>query len=1065
MSIKDVRRSGATNKPTGRNGRARRWLGWLGVLSLSTAGLVGGTAPPATAACAANPVVCENARAGATDWDINGAGDDTIQGFATAISVNVGQQIAFKISTPARSYTIDIYRLGWYGGAGARYVAPVTPSARLPQSQPASCVSDPTTELYDCGNWAVSATWIVPADAVSGIYLARLKRTDVDNGEASHITFVVRDDASSSALLFKTSDATWQAYNTYGGSDFYQGAANGRAYRVSYNRPFATRGENGGRDFLFSNEYPMLRFLERNGYDISYTTDVDTDRRGDLIRNHRVFLSVGHDEYWSGPERANVEAARDAGVHLAFFSGNEVYWRTRLAPSADGTDTADRTLVCYKETWANDKIDPSTEWTGTWRDPRFTPPAVGGGNPENALTGTAYVSNHDDLAIQVPQQQGRNRLWRNTTVATLGTGQTATLAPHTVGYESDEDLDNGFRPAGLIRLSTTTGSTPEYLRDFGNTVTPGTTTHHLTLYRAASGALVFSAGTIQWSWGLDSEHDGTSTTPDVRMQQAVINLLADMDAQPATRMTGLAAAAKSTDTSPPTATVTSPATGTTVANGAQVTVQGTATDAGGGQVAGVEVSTDNGATWHAANGTTAWTYSFYTGGVGGQSVRVRAMDDSANIQPTPATVSLTLTGPSTIFGARVPATPAVNDSAALELGVRFTPQDAGYVTGIRFYKGTGNTGTHTGTLWTSTGAPLATGTFVGETSTGWQKLTFTNPVQVTAGTSYVASYTAPKGHYAADGLAFSAAAFGTSPLRADRSTETAKNGLYQYGSGFPTESYQDSNYYVDVLFVDSETGPPAPVALSPPAGAGTVPVAARPAVTFSKPLNPGSIQFTLRNQANVVVPGAVGYDDASRTVTFSPVSPLTVATTYTATVTAADTLGRPTEAPVTWSFTTDAYAAIYTLFAANATPQVAAANDFSSAELGVRFTPSAAGLVVGVRFYQGPGNTGTHTGSLWSAGGTLLARATFSGETGSGWQTVRFTTPVTVTAGTTYVASYLAPNGQYAETPNFFASPWTNGPLTAPATTNGVYRYGGQGFPTNSYRATNYWVDPLYVPR
>src|SRR5690606_33128382 len=106
---------------------------------------------------------------------------------------------------------------------------------------------------------------------------------------------------------------------------FYSAPVNGRAYRLSYNRPFSTRSGTTARDFLFSTEYPMIRFLERNGYDVTYTTDVDADRRGHLIRNHKVFLSVGHDEYWSGRQRANVEAARDAGVHLAFFSGNEIY--------------------------------------------------------------------------------------------------------------------------------------------------------------------------------------------------------------------------------------------------------------------------------------------------------------------------------------------------------------------------------------------------------------------------------------------------------------------------------------------------------------------------------------------------------------------------------------------------------------------------------------------------------------------------------------------------------------------------------------------------------------------
>src|SRR5204863_9576685 len=123
---------------------------------------------------------------------------------------------------------------------------------------------------------------------------------------------------------------------------------------------------------------------------VSYTSGVDSDRFGNLIRNHKAFLSVGHDEYWSGGQRANVEAARNAGVNLAFFSGNEGFWKTRWETSIDGSGTAYRTLVCYKESKANAKIDPSPIWTGTWRDNRFSPPADGG-RPENALSGTNYM--------------------------------------------------------------------------------------------------------------------------------------------------------------------------------------------------------------------------------------------------------------------------------------------------------------------------------------------------------------------------------------------------------------------------------------------------------------------------------------------------------------------------------------------------------------------------------------------------------------------------------------------------------------------------------------------------
>src|SRR5262249_53508944 len=158
----------------------------------------------------------------------------------------------------------------------------------------------------------------------------------------------VRNDASTAPILLKTSDATWQAYNSYGGNSLYVGATsfpNGHAAKVSYNRPFITRAGGGGggpsEDWLFNSEDPMIKFLERNGFDITYTTDVDMARDASAITpaQHKVIISSGHDEYWSGAERTKFEVARANGVHLAFFSGNEVYWRTRWENSTDASST------------------------------------------------------------------------------------------------------------------------------------------------------------------------------------------------------------------------------------------------------------------------------------------------------------------------------------------------------------------------------------------------------------------------------------------------------------------------------------------------------------------------------------------------------------------------------------------------------------------------------------------------------------------------------------------------------------------------------------------------------
>jgi glucose/arabinose dehydrogenase len=451
--------------------------------------------------------------------------------------------------------------------------------------------------------------------------------------------------------LFQTSDTTWQAYNPYGGNSLYVGAPAGRAYKVSYNRPFTTRADTigGAQSWLFTVDYPMVRWLEANGYDVSYSTGVDSDRRGAELLEHKVFLSVGHDEYWSGNQRANVEAARNAGIDLAFFSGNEIFWKTRWENSIAGTSTAYRTLVSYKETHANAKIDPTAAWTGTWRDPRFSPPADGG-RPENALTGQLFMVNGSrNDPMSVPSAQGKHRFWRNTSIASLAAGQTYTFAAGVLGYEWNETPDTPEMPApaGLQRLSTTTlNVTPLYLQDYGTNYGSGTATHSMTLYKASSGALVFGAGTVNYSWGLDSNHDRPGPAADVRLQQATVNLFADMGVQPSTLQAGLVGAAPSNDHDNPQSTITSPAQGASVQSGTPVTISGTASDTSG-IVTGVDVSTDGGATWKRATGTTSWTFSWTPSGPGSANtsatLKSRAYDDSGNVETPGAGRTVTIT--------------------------------------------------------------------------------------------------------------------------------------------------------------------------------------------------------------------------------------------------------------------------------------------------------------------------------------------------------------------------------------------------------------------------------------
>ncbi len=866
--------------------------------------------PPVT-----NPIVCENSKPGnpASEWDVSGAGESSIQGFTTDISADQGQTVQFKVDTDASSYRLDIYRMGYYGGNGARKVATVLPSAPGPSVQP-ECLSESSTGLIDCGNWAVSASWQVPADAVSGIYFAKLVRMSGPAG-ASHAFFIVRDDDGRSDLLLQTSDTTWHAYNNYGGNSLYTGQPAGRAYKVSYNRPFVTRGLGGGasHSFVFNAEYPMVRWLERNGYHVSYFTGVDTDRRGSELLEHKAFLSVGHDEYWSGNQRSSVEAARAAGVHLAFFSANEVFWKTRWEPAIDGSGASHRTLVSYKETAAGAKIDPNPAWTGTWRDPRFSPPSDGG-RPENALTGTIFTVNGIRTdALQVPAADGKMRFWRNTSVAGLAPGQVATFQDGTLGYEWDEDLDNGSRPTGIVRMSSATYSlSNQYLLDHGSSYGAGVATHHLVLYRHASGALVFGAGTVQWPWGLDASHDHDPTSEDVRMQQATLNLFADMGVQPGSRQANLAASSPSTDSTKPVSTVSSPTNGSAIPSGSQVTVSGTAADSGGGVVGGVEVSVDNGATWHPVNGRESWTYSWVTGAAGTAVIKTRAVDDSGNLEAPGPGVTVTVSGsrtcPCSLWSdATTPVVSSHSDTAAVELGVKFRPDADGFITALRFYKGTTNTGTHTGHLWSASGSLLASATFGGESPTGWQQVALGAPVAVSANTTYVASYHAPNGGYARDTGYFSTA-FINAPLRALADGAEGGNGVYKYGSAgsFPNETFGATNYWVDVVYsaTATDTGAPGVSSTTPAPGASGVAPSTNVAAAFNEAIASSSLAFALKDPANAAVGAVVTYDAGSRTATLNPNADLAQGTTYTASVSASDLVGNAMPAPHTWSFST-----------------------------------------------------------------------------------------------------------------------------------------------------------------
>ena len=233
-----------------------------------------------------------------------------------------------------------------------------------------------------------------------------------------------------------------------------------------------------------------------------------------------------------------------------------------------------------------------------------------------------------------------------------------------------------------------------------SSTTIGGKTHNLSLYKHSSGAWVFGAGTVQWSWGLDEIHDRGNAPADARLQQATINLLADMTIQPATIQSGLTIATASTDVTAPVTTIVSPANNAVINSLMPIILSGTSTDAK--TIVGVEISFDGGLTWATANGTSNWNYTWTPPANGSYTIKVRAFDDSGNFTTAAASATTTisfsaaLNCPCTLFGSVNPSlsTSERDNTTGIVLGMKFRTSVNGTVTGIRFYKASGNSGTH-----------------------------------------------------------------------------------------------------------------------------------------------------------------------------------------------------------------------------------------------------------------------------------------------------------------------------------------------------------------------------------
>ncbi len=583
-------------------------------IALVTLGALPGAAAAAVTCPNANSVVNENNCMGeGTSANEIANYSENIAGFTTATSYNLGENVALKIGTsapsfPSTSVNIAVYRIGYYGGDGARLISAAGASKVKVNNSLACNTPNAKTGEYSCSNWAVTDTIPGKALPVSGIYEAVF--TDLaDGGIQNYVTFTVRNDSLASEVLYVLPVSTYEAYNTWGCKSLYFDACggentisgDGRAVAVSYERPLAEGEEQ--RNKFFGPDYDTVLWLEEQGYNVTYTDDIQLDRSPSSLLDHKIILISGHSEYWSYAAFNNMIAAREHGVSIVSLSSNTAYWQTRFENNY-------RTLVCYKTVQGsadgnpagtpNDptSIGPHGEFipqnaTTTRRDPGApagnpdAPPEgrVGPNQPENTLFGVLYVGDNEEeswgLTVPAGNAGGEfegDRVWRN---AGLPSNSAVVIDKDLVGWEWDQIPSPTsplyahaaeVEPEGVKRLSQTNTSDPEstWLQDYGRErlaePPPGQPNNVSAVeYRASSGAYVFSSGTMQWSYGFDV---------DPAIDQATYNVMSEMGVQPATPEAGIVL---DSPTAPKPPWAAFKATPTTVLVGQQVKLDATGT--------------------------------------------------------------------------------------------------------------------------------------------------------------------------------------------------------------------------------------------------------------------------------------------------------------------------------------------------------------------------------------------------------------------------------------------------------------------------------------------------------
>jgi hypothetical protein len=479
------------SSPGGTTRRSVLGAGALGALAAvsgcSGPGARSASGPTATARAAPRRTVAENSRPGDPHWAIRHLGPaSAIMGYAGADSVLTGQSFPLFVSTTSAGFTVRAFRLGWYGGDGARQVWQSRSLRGRRQNPP----------TLDAVTRTVRTDWDpvidVPTDDwPAGAYLLRL---DADSGAQRYVPVIVRSAATAGRVVLKAAVATWQAYNTWGGYDLYKGpdqAYSDRSLAVSLNRPY----DASGADMFLTYERNVVKLAESLGLPLAYVTGSDLSADPHLLDGAAALISPGHDEYWTPAERANVTAARDAGVNLAFLGANAMFRRIRL-------DEGGRLIICYKTSYT---ADPEYGRDNALVTSDFREPPVP--DPESAVIGTIYEGYPATAAYQVAAPD--SWLFAGTGVAE------GTRFANLVGIEYDR-VNPAYPVPRPIQVLSHSPLVCQGAASFGDSA----------YYTHSGGAGVFDCGTMRWVEAIygDQPH-GIDSRGSAFAKQVTVNLL------------------------------------------------------------------------------------------------------------------------------------------------------------------------------------------------------------------------------------------------------------------------------------------------------------------------------------------------------------------------------------------------------------------------------------------------------------------------------------------------------------------------------------------------------------